>query len=92
MKIDVENHELECLEGAVDLLNKHKPVVACEILASNISNGANSAIEFLKKNDYRFIYELRKNGLYKKDFKLILTDKLSHKNHPMVICSPYSLD
>ena len=92
VKIDVENHELECLEGAVNLLNKHKPVVAREILASNISDGANPAIEFLKKNDYGFIYELRETGLWKKDFKLALVDKISHKNHSMVICSPYRLD
>ena len=92
LKIDVENHELECLEGAVNLLNKHKPVIACEILASNISDGANPAIEFLKKNNYEFIYELREIGLWKKDFKLALVDKISHKNHSMVICSPYRLD
>ncbi len=46
VKIDVENHEMECLEGAVNILNKHKLVIACEILASNISDGANPAIEF----------------------------------------------
>ncbi len=92
LKIDVENHELECLEGAVNLLNKHKPVVVCEILASNISNGANPAIEFLKKNHYEFIYELREIGFWKKDFKLALVDKIFHKNHSMVICSPYRLD
>lgn len=92
VKIDVEKHELECLEGAVNLLNKHKLVIACEILASNISDGANPAIEFLKKNNYEFIYELREIGFWKKDFKLALVDKISHKNHSMVICSPYRLD
>ena len=92
LKIDVENHELECLEGAVNLLSKDKPVIACEILASNISDGANPAIEFLKKINYEFIYELQEIGLWKKDFKLALVDKISHKNHSMVICSPYRLD
>ena len=92
MKIDVENHELECLEGAVSLLNKHKPIIACEILSSNISNGSNPAIEFLKKNDYGFIYELRKIRFWKKGFKLTPKDKLSQKNHSMIICSPYRLD
>ena len=92
MKIDVENHELECLEGAVNLLNKHKPIIACEILASNISDGANPAIELLKNNNYEFIYELREIGIWKKDLELALVDKISHKNHSMVICSPYRLD
>ena len=95
IKIDVENHELECYEGAVNLLNKHKPVIACEVMASSISNGKSPAIEYLKKNNYRFIYELRKTryGAGRKDnFHLFLADRLTHKHHPMVICSQYSLD
>ena len=93
IKIDVENHELECYEGAVNLLNKHKPVIACEVMASSISNGKSPAIEYLKKNNYRFIYELRKTRSGKEaNFDLFLTDRLTHKHHSMIICSQYSLD
>ena len=92
MKIDVENHELECYEGATNLLNKHQPVIACEEGASNICDGKSPAIEYLKKNNYRFIYELRKTRLGKEDnFDLFLTDRLTHKYHSMIICSQYSL-
>ena len=42
IKIDVEDHELECYKGAINLLNKHKPVIACEVMASSISNGNKS--------------------------------------------------
>ena len=97
IKIDVENHELECYEGAVNLLNKHKPVIACEVVASSISNGKSPAIEYLKKNNYRFIYELRKtrSGLRpwkEANFDLFLADRLTHKHHSMIICSQYSLN
>ena len=93
IKIDVENHELECYEGAVNLLNKHKPVIACEVMASSIQNGKSPAIEYLKKNNYRFIYELRKTRSGKEaNFDLFLTDRLTHKHHSMIICSQYNLD
>ena len=93
IKIDVEGHELECYEGAINLLNKHKPVIACEVMASSISNGKSPAIEYLKKNNYRFIYELRKTRSGKEaDFDLFLTDRLTHKHHSMIICSQYSLN
>ena len=93
IKIDVENHELECYEGAVNLLNKHKPVIACEVMASSIQNGKSPAIEYLKKNNYRFIYELRKTRSGKEvNFDLFLTDRLTHKHHSMIICSQYSLN
>ena len=97
IKIDVENHELECYEGAINLLNKHKPVIACEVVASSISNGKSPAIEYLKKNNYRFIYELRKtrSGLRpwkEANFDLFLADRLTHKHHSMIICSQYSLN
>ena len=93
IKIDVEDHELECYEGAVNLLKKHKPVIACEVMASNISNGKSPAIEYLKKNNYGFIYELRKTKSGNEvTFDLFLTDRLTHKHHLMVICSQYSLD
>ncbi len=88
IKIDVEDHELECYEGAVNLLNEHKSV-----MASSISNGKSSAIEYLKKNNYRFIYELRKTRSGREaNFDLFLTDRLTHKHHSMVICSQYNLN
>ncbi len=91
IKIDVEGHELECYEGAVNLLNKHKPVIACEVSASDLSDGKSPAIEWLKKNNYGFIYELRKTRL-RRNLYLCLTDRLTHRFHSMVICSQYSLD
>ena len=82
IKIDVESHELECYEGVINLLNTHKPVIVCEVVASSISNGKSPAIKYLKKNNYRFIYELRKTRSSKEaNFDLFLTDRLTHRRH-----------
>ena len=61
IKVDVEGHEFECLQGASGLLNRYQPVVACEILASAIAeDGANLTIQFLRQHNYKYIYELAK--------------------------------
>lgn len=91
IKIDIEDHELECYRGAVNLLNKHQPVIACEVGSSSISDGKSPTIEHLKHNNYRFIYELRKAWTGGDHFDLALTERLTHKHHNMVICSQYSL-
>ena len=106
IKIDIEGHERECLEGAMDLINKHKPVIACEMLASLAESEKNLIIEILKKNDYKYIYEPQNTKKANKflrflsgflplqddEFDFCLTNDLSHKNLPKVIFSHYPLD
>ena len=93
IKVDVEGHEFECLQGASGLLNRYQPVVACEILASTITeDGVNPTVQLLRQNNYKYIYELqkRRSGT-KKKFRLRLVEDLSLRNHKMVICSQYQL-
>ena len=107
IKIDVEGHEKACFEGAKNLLSIHNPVIACEVLVSEIIDGHCKSIDFLKTFGYDYIYEFRRQGPtgikkllskfksnFKPDGKLCLqrTDTLTHRHHRMVLCSKYPLD
>lgn len=56
IKIDVEGHEIEVLEGAKLTLKKFKPCIAIEVLKADISNGRSKIIDFLNNNGYNFFY------------------------------------
>ena len=107
IKIDVEGHEKACFEGAENLLSIHSPVIACEVLDSEIIDGHCNSIDFLKKFGYDYIYEFRRQGptgikkllskfksRQKPDGELYLqrTDTLMQRHHHMVLCSKYPLD
>ena len=108
IKIDVEGHERACLEGAMSLINKYRPVIACEMVASTGESKKNLIVENLKKNGYKYIYEPRNTKKANKLLRFLsgflplrrsgneldfcLTNDLSHRNHPMVIFSHYLFD
>ena len=52
IKIDVEGHELQVLQGAVGILRKQRPFVMIEVLADEISKGQAPSLNFLKENGY----------------------------------------
>ena len=59
IKIDVENHELECLHGAKNLLQRDYPVIAMEVLRDQIKDGTSAALEFLRSLGYSHLYHMK---------------------------------
>lgn len=54
IKIDVEGHELQALEGAQNLIEKNQPVILFEQQAAEIIDGSSEVIEFLRRLGYEF--------------------------------------
>lgn len=54
VKIDVEGHELQVLEGARETLARKRPIVSFEQHASEIVDGSSPAIDLLRSMNYRF--------------------------------------
>jgi len=62
IKLDVEGHEVDAILGAKNLLLNDSPVIAIEILRSEIDNGTCESVELLKKFGYKNFYEMREKG------------------------------
>lgn len=54
MKIDVEGHELQVLEGAESLISKDRPIILFEQGSSDFVAGVSAATLFLKNKGYKF--------------------------------------
>jgi len=54
IKIDVEGHELQVLEGAVELIEEAQPIVVFEQSEDAIFEGTSKVINFLRERNYRF--------------------------------------
>jgi FkbM family methyltransferase len=53
LKIDVEGHELSVLNGAINLIKKHRPTIVCECEQRHLSNGAvKNVIDFIQSQHY----------------------------------------
>ncbi len=52
LKIDAEGHELEVLEGAVNIINRNKPIIIFEQQKSDFIDGSTSIINFLRSINY----------------------------------------
>ena len=52
IKIDVEGHEYEVLEGAKNIIEKHKP----QILIETFKNKRNKLFEWCKNNNYELLW------------------------------------
>lgn len=62
MKIDVEGHEAQALEGASDTIRRHTPLIAIEVLRNEIEKGETAALRILQDLGYTYFYELREKG------------------------------
>jgi len=61
IKIDVEGHELQVLEGAKETIRKHKPMILVEIHDFTTDNGVHT---FLKEMGYMDIPETRPEAMF----------------------------
>ncbi|MBA4854111.1 FkbM family methyltransferase [Emticicia sp. BO119] len=67
MKIDVETHEVEVLEGMKDYLNKFKPIILIEIIDNTVGEKIS---EIFSKLGYNFFYIDEDKGIFNvKDLK-----------------------
>ncbi len=64
MKIDVETHEVEALEGMGDFIKKFTPTMLIEVLNDHVANGIEKLLDGI---DYNFYNIHEKNGLKKVD-------------------------
>ena len=62
MKVDVEGHEAQALEGASDTIRRHTPLIAIEVLRNEIEKGETAALRILQDLGYTYFYELREKG------------------------------
>lgn len=60
VKIDVEGHELQVLEGAVGLIGFARPVIVFEQGPTEIHHGTSPVIDFLRAHDYE-LFTIRNN-------------------------------
>lgn len=54
IKIDVEGHELQVLEGAVEFIKASRPIIVFEQSKDAIFDGTSDTIDFLREKNYRF--------------------------------------
>ena len=57
MKIDVEGTEHTVLEGAVRVLQEHRPFLVCEILRGRVEKGVHAVLDRL---DYEYFWITRR--------------------------------
>ena len=60
VKIDVEGHELQALQGIIRILERSSPLIAFELLKDGITSGKSPVIDFLKEQGYHEFFELYK--------------------------------
>ena len=72
MKIDVEGHEIEVINGAKETIKKNKPVMLIEIEKRHSQRSVDESISFIKRHGYKCFYV--------KDKKLISVDNLKNKD------------
>ena len=59
IKIDVEGFELQALQGCEQTILEHKPVIAMEVLKSDMRNGGSAALDYLVLQGYNFQYSIQ---------------------------------
>ena len=82
IKLDAEGHEKQIIEGASELIKKHKPIIAFE--EHEIDNkGSSEVIEILREKNY-VMYQMSENfylgeGKISKTIKIIFQDLFGKK-------------
>ncbi len=101
IKLDTEGYEKKVLEGAIGIIKRDRPLILFEVQKEEIELGTCSAMEFLKKQDYKF-YTIRPNFylgeshlsriasfslrfLFGKTYELRENDTIQHCFHELVV-------
>ena len=75
IKLDVEEHEIEALEGMEQFIKKFSPIICFEIRSDvfykSKKNMTSETIEFLKKNEYKYFYEIDYKRIWKSKNNLL---------------------
>ena len=66
VKIDVEGHEFEVLQGGTKLFQKHSPIVALELLKSAANDGYSPCLSFLENLGYSSFLSVSKYFSFEK--------------------------
>ena len=56
MSIDVEGHETEVIEGAIETINKNRPILLVEIEESHTKKSVSDTIKFINALGYKSYY------------------------------------
>ena len=104
LKIDTEGHELEVLEGAIDIIKKNKPIIIFEQQKSDFTDGSSSMINFLININYSSFGIILKGPsfgcqfpkildiifglLFRQYIKLKIVSKIKANYYPFIIALP----
>lgn len=64
IKLDVEGHEPEVLQGAERCITTYKPLIMLELLEEQIENGSSFSLQFLRKCGYSEFWYIEQNALW----------------------------
>lgn len=66
IKIDVEGHEDQAFQGAVETIKKHSPIIAMEVNSTKNPSGPNEAMSFLNALGYDYMYTIGGDAFWEK--------------------------
>lgn len=90
IKIDVEGHEAEVIQGAARLLREQAPVLGIEVDRRSIRNGSSPALLAAEALGYRHMYAMGRGRLGR--FRAV--GRAAARNYPLLLLSktPLALD
>jgi FkbM family methyltransferase len=101
IKIDVEGHELQVLQGSQETIRKHKPVIVFEQHRDDFSNGSSPVIDLIRSLGYQSFAVSEKGPTFKWPLisvlsRLLVGERISIRKvsffnpqfYPMIIAIP----
>lgn len=84
IKIDVEGHEFEVMQGCQRILDRGKPVVAFELLRKDFDQNGKRVLELLREHGYDHFYTSGRDGLER-------IQEFERRNYKMILAAPRPL-
>lgn len=66
VKIDVEGHETQVIQGGAETFRRHRPIVTFEVLAETVVRGEPEAVSALRALGYRFFYRMQPRAAWRR--------------------------